>query len=110
MFLSAGSAPLQKRSSDCQCSLSCDGALEHLKQLKSVHVRVEHQSEEVHDKVYQVSSLLKEGGHCSVVLAKCFQGTQFALRIYADENNPVPEQLYENKNSKPGKVIIVLFF
>ncbi|CAM4640669.1 unnamed protein product [Leuciscus chuanchicus] len=78
-----------------RCSLSCDGEPE-LKQLKSVHVRVEHQSVPVLDKTF---SSLYDGGHCSV--PGCFQRDEkYTLEIYTHdnathENERVLELLYK---------------
>lgn len=106
MFISSDSAPLQKRS-NCQCSLSCEGAPEHLKKLKSVHVRVDHQSDTVHEEIYNISSVFREDGHCAVAVPECSHlDSQYVLIIYK-KNKTNENQLYST-TAKPGRFIIDL--
>ncbi|KAF4100963.1 hypothetical protein G5714_019159 [Onychostoma macrolepis] len=92
----ASSAPLQQTFRNCRCSLPCDGAPE-LKKHESVRVLVQLPSEE-DEQIHNVSSLYV-GGNCSVL--GCLQrDTLYSLKIYADDNDPVPKILL-NKNVLP---------
>lgn len=101
LFLSSGPYALQERSSDCRCSLSCDGEPE-LQQLKSVHVLVERHSDTVLDKTFPS---LYDGERCSV--PGCFErDAKYTLKIYThDDNEKVPKLLYDKPDVQPGKII-----
>ncbi|KAK7124195.1 hypothetical protein R3I94_018529 [Phoxinus phoxinus] len=92
----AGPHALQKRSSDCRCSLPCDGEAE-LKQLKSVHVLVQHRSDTVLDKTFPG---VYDGGRCSV--PGCFEkDAKYTLQIYTHDNEKVPKLLYDKPDVQP---------
>lgn len=99
MLAFGSSAPLQKRSSNCRCSLSCDGAEAELKKHERVEVHVQRQSVEIYTKEVTVSSLFDEKRRCSVVVPECSQGDKrFQLKIFpTDAKKP----LYEKMDSKP---------
>lgn len=99
--------PLQNRSSNCTCFLSCDGAPEHLKKLKIVDVLVEFQSVTVHEGNYTISSVFREDGHCAVAVPECSHlDSQYVLIIYK-KNKTNENQLYST-TAKPGRFIIDL--
>ncbi|KAK2887750.1 hypothetical protein Q8A67_015978 [Cirrhinus molitorella] len=96
----ASSVPLQKRSSNCLCFLSCDEAEAKLKEHERVEIYVQHQSDQLYNKVHEVSSLFK-GGQCSVVVPHCLQQyNQVELRIFPNHKK-FHQPVYTKMDLKP---------
>ncbi|XP_026104192.1 uncharacterized protein LOC113075715 [Carassius auratus] len=92
----SSSPPLQKRSSNCRCSLSC-AELPEISKNDRIEVHVQDQSRVIYNKEQEVSSLFNEG-HCSVVVPECLQeDKKFELRIYGQRKQPI----YEKMDLKP---------